>query len=268
MLSTKEMIGLFPLRGAVDIHAETATVAVARRAVELGLAHVVLKWPGSPDSSLTAVAFNDFFGGSATRFSGGVCLDLPVGGLNPRAVDVCAKSGGRFVWMPTVDARLHRERNGPEGRPTVAILDERGVLSPAAERVLDRVAFHGLILGTGHLDCAEVTQIVPAARARGIKHVVLNHPLLLDFSLADLESICKGGGVHIEHCYVPDHEKYFDVGRIVECIDRLEPECNLIADYGDYGIQANIADALIAYGVERGVVERMACDLPASLLQR
>ena len=261
------LTGRFPLAGVFDIHAETASLETMRRAIDLGLRCVVLKWPGGPDSTLTAAAFESFFKGGQTRFLGGVCLDLAVGGLNPVAVDTCAQWGGRIVWMPTVDARLHRRRNGPEGRPVVNILAADGSLLPELERVLERVAHHGLVLGTGHLDIEEVSRLIPAARGKGVRKMILNHPLLLDFPLDVLDELTRDGDVLVEHCYIPDHEMKFDVGRIAEAVETLGCERNLIADFGDYGREANIADALVAWGMDAALVSQLASDLPRRLFQ-
>jgi hypothetical protein len=35
---------------------------------------------------------------------GGICLDAPVGGLNPAAVETALNSGARIVWLPTISA--------------------------------------------------------------------------------------------------------------------------------------------------------------------
>lgn len=266
MSKMHDLIGFYPLAGTVEIHSETASADTMRRAIELGLDCVVLKWPGGPDSTLTAAAFASLLDTGHTRFLGGVCLDLAVGGLNPAAVDTCAEWGGRFVWMPTVDARLHRRRNGPEGKPVVEVLSSDGTLLPKAQQVLERVAHHEMVLGTGHLDIEEVKALIPAARHLGLKKIVLNHPLLLDFPLDLLDELTREGDVLVEHCYIPDHEMRFDVGRIVEAVDRLGWERNLIADFGDFGREVNIADALVAQGMDVATVAHLASDVPRRLL--
>src|SRR5699024_11237616 len=48
---------------------------------------------------------------------GGIVLNEFVGGLNPAAVDVSLKMGGKFVWMPTISSVQHIQHfRGSEGK--------------------------------------------------------------------------------------------------------------------------------------------------------
>jgi hypothetical protein len=195
-----------------------------------------------------------------------VVLDRAVGGLNAAAVEACASAGGIFVWLPVKDALTHRLRNDISTDGAVHVVDADGQLLPEMLAVLESVARHNLILGTGHLGPTEVAAVVPAALRHGIRRVLLNHPLLLGFSMDDLPRLASPG-VFFEHCYTPDHPKPFDVGLIAEAVRAIGPDQSLIGDFGLYGVQPNIADALIAWGMPPATVRLLASDTPAKLLE-
>ena len=102
---------------------------------------------------------------------GSIVLNHAVGGLNATAVEVAARQGARFVWLPTVSARnefakveraeangnvpvwmrfeLELREAGARPRP-VPVLDGDGAPLPALLAVLEVVARGGLVLATGH----------------------------------------------------------------------------------------------------------------------
>jgi hypothetical protein len=116
---------------------------------------------------------------------GRVALNYPVGGLNEYAVLETARQGGRIVWMPTINAR-HFTENSAGAPPMLAKAIPPGVsgltatenarLLPAAGRVLDAIAEHGLTLATGHLHPGESLLVATEAARRGIRRVIVTHP--------------------------------------------------------------------------------------------
>src|SRR5262249_23179147 len=126
---------------------------------------------------------------------GSIVLNHAVGGLNATAVEVAARLGARFVWLPTVSALgefAKVERADPDGnvpvwvrferalreagaRPQpVPVLDGDGAPLPALRAVLEVVARRGLVLATGHLSREETFAVVEAAA--GVEHVVVTNP--------------------------------------------------------------------------------------------
>jgi Family of unknown function (DUF6282) len=129
--------------------------------------------------------------------TGSIVLNHAVGGLNPTAVEVAARQGARFVWLPTVSARgevakvegadahgnvpvwvrFELELRAAGARPTaVPVIDDGGSPLPALLAVLEIVARRGLVLMTGHLSRDEVFAVVDAAVAAGVEHVVVTNP--------------------------------------------------------------------------------------------
>lgn len=104
---------------------------------------------------------------------GGIALNLPVGGINPFAVENMTRITGRLgriVWLPTFDA----EHDTPDG-PNVPIQRD-GELLPEVREVFDIIRDHDLTLATGHVSPEEVLLVVREARAAGIDRIIVTHP--------------------------------------------------------------------------------------------
>ena len=114
------------LRGAIDIHVHSFpdsrprsldAIDAARMARDRGMRAIVLKNHYEWTSGLAYIVRKQVPG---IEVFGGVDLNLPVGGINPAAVEYMAQTSGgwgRIVWMPTFDAEnAVRFR---EGEPSV-----------------------------------------------------------------------------------------------------------------------------------------------------
>src|SRR3954452_23376365 len=151
---------------------------LARRCLELGLSGFGVMSHYTATAERAAVV-NAAVGERVAV--GSIVLNHAVGGLNATAVELAARQGARFVWLPTVSAlgefatveraeangnvpvwvRFERELRaaGAPPRP-VPVLDDRGAPLPELLAVLEVVARHGLVLATGHLSCAEIFPVV------------------------------------------------------------------------------------------------------------
>ena len=137
--------------------------------------------------------------------TGSIVLNHTVGGLNAAAVEVAARQGARFVWLPTVSARgevAKVEEADPDGnvpvwvrfelelraagaRPrAVPVLDDDGAPLPALLAVLEIVARRGLVLMTGHLSRDEIFAVVDAAVAARVETIVVTNPEFPSHKLA------------------------------------------------------------------------------------
>src|SRR5262249_36971878 len=159
---------------AYDLQVHVAPDVIARRTDDVDLARdflarglkgFVLKSHYVPTAERARVVERAVPG---IRCFGGITLNHSVGGFNPVAVELAGRSGGRFVWMPTVDAR-----NEPAGRldgptaklpfwasiqrelaadgvapPPLSPLDDDGSVTPAVCRCLERIAKHDMVLAT------------------------------------------------------------------------------------------------------------------------
>jgi len=157
-----------------------------------------------------------------SRVFGAVTLNHSVGGLNAVAVELAGRTGCKIVWMPTVDAlnetagrldggsaklpfwaKIQREL-AAEGisPPPLTVVDEGGELVEAARRCLERIERHNMILATGHLGRREIFALVRAARAMGLKKVLVTHAEFPSQHLtgAEQKELADMGAL-IEHCF-------------------------------------------------------------------
>ena len=174
------------LIGAIDLHAhhdpdsyprELDAFEVAKLAQDRGMRGVVLKNHWTETAGLAYLARK--YATPGFEVFGAVTLDTAVGGVNPQAVrymvDVVG-SRGRIVWMPTHDSE-HEVRYNKETRPFVSV-SRAGALLPEVHAVIALVAQHDLALATGHVTPEETLQILRAAKAAGVKRLIVTHPLL------------------------------------------------------------------------------------------
>lgn len=107
------------------------------------------------------------------RIVAGIVLHRFVGGLNPAAVEACLRTGGRMVWMPSIDADGHArafgrtggydaQQSGLAGEPRgISIFDDDDKIRAAVFKILDLVKAAGALPVTAHLSASEVTALVP-----------------------------------------------------------------------------------------------------------
>jgi hypothetical protein len=188
---------------------------LARRCLELGLAGFGVMSHYTATAERAAVV-NAAVGERVAV--GSIVLNHAVGGLNATAVEVAARQGARFVWLPTVSAlgefakveradangnvpvwvRFERELRdaGAPPRP-VPVLDGDGAPLPDLLAVLRVVARHGLVLATGHLSPEEIAGVVDAAIATGIENIVVTNPEFPSHKLApaDQQRLAERGVV-------------------------------------------------------------------------
>lgn len=200
--------------GMTDLHAhaapsllprhgdDAATVAAER---SIGFTTVVLKaHEGSTVERATT---------AGPGAIGGIVLNSPVGGANPDAVEVAARLGGRVVWLPTVSSRVHKAgRDSAElavhrgfELSAVDVVDADGRLLPRWLDVLDVVATHDLLLCSGHLAARETVVVFTEAHRRGVRRLLVNHPLMAFLGWDDDAGVAlKSLGAHLELGILPD----------------------------------------------------------------
>lgn len=177
------------LEGAVDMHIHAGPDArslrmcdqidVGLKACDAGMRAVVFKqaWaPSACQAPLVQKVLNQWateHNRTATDVFGGVVLNYPVGGLNPRAVSAAAGYGGKFVWLPTMDASHHRRVMGQDGG--INVLDEKGHVVRDLLEIFKIVAEHDLILVLAHQSAGERLEILKEARKLGVRRILADH---------------------------------------------------------------------------------------------
>src|SRR3954471_12277527 len=157
------------VRGAFDPYVHAAPDFAPRRITDLELAERCL------ELGLGGFGLTSHYTATAERAAvvnaaagapvavGSIVLNHAVGGLNATAVEVAARQGARFVWLPTVSAtnefavveraevngnvpvwvRFELELRAAGAAPrAVPVVDEAGAPLPELRAVLDVVARH------------------------------------------------------------------------------------------------------------------------------
>ncbi len=198
------------VQGSIDMHIHHGPDAPRKRRVdalqaalqaeEMGMRAIVLKSHNYPTAPLAYIVSQ--FVHNLTVF-GSLSLDYPNGGLNPHAVEISALLGAKVVWMPTFSSVPDMERHGLSGQG-IKILDEKGMILPEVQQILDIIKSHEMVLATGHIKVAESFALVDEAKKKGITKIVITHPSSTMFG--DTMSIEKqrqmaDKGAFIEHCF-------------------------------------------------------------------
>lgn len=288
------------VRGGYDPHVHIAPdvmerriddLALARRFQEQGLAGFVLKSHYVPTAERASVVRAAVPGVDAV---GAITLNASVGGLNPIAVEIAAREGARWVWLPTVDCRNQRESRAadpPGAKPPMWArlqqeLHDEGIASPAIDvvdgdgkvtgplrDVLRVVAKHDLVLATGHLSRDEIFAVVDAATAAGVRRVVVTHPEFTSqrISPPDQRELAARGA-YLERCFTTAHTGKCSWDTVFDGVRAATPARSFFAS--DLGQPFNppvedglalLADRFLAAGFNEEEVHTMAVTNTAAL---
>lgn len=215
--------------GAIDLHVHVAPdvmrrritdTDLARRQVEEGLGGFVLKSHYVPTAERASVVKAIV---PEVEIYGAITLNGSVGGMNPVAVEIAAREGARFVWMPTVDSANQRSctAQDPEGArppmwaqlqedladrgimaPPIQVLGPDGKVLPEVQNVLEVISRYDLVLATGHLGRDEILAVVAAATEVGVKRIVVTHPEFTSQRLSPHDQRLLGEmGAYLERCF-------------------------------------------------------------------
>jgi hypothetical protein len=273
------------LVGAIDLHVHhdpdsypraVDAFEVAKAAQERGLRGIVLKNHWTETGGLAYLVRK--YATPGFEVFGAVTLDTAVGGLNPQAVRYLADVAGglgRIVWMPTHDSE-HEVRYNKESRPFVRVSRD-GALVPEANEVIAVVAEHDFTLATGHVDADEALLILRAAKAAGVKRLIVTHPLFLPqytyMSLDQLRaSIDLGAYIEIVgRTLTKDGESKDKTLTAVRALGAqhffVSSDAGLVGELNQTDTLAIAAKALRAGGVSEADLTIMFKDNPAFLVK-
>ncbi len=280
------------MTGAFDTHIHAAPdivdrvgdfLAVAQSAETARMAGLVFK-DLSGDTVDRAYAINQL--GLELKAFGGVVLDLPVGGVNPRAVQRTLSKGGRVVWMPVAHSRntLDRYRTGSlrllippdvNEEEALSVLTKDGELTAEARGVVDIVASHDAVLASGHLSVEETKALFSYAVKAGVRRLLVTHPCGLSIgATADDQRELVELGAMVEHCYAQTTPGLDDLPleSIIDAINAVGSEhCVLATDLGQAFNPPHVeglrlfVEALLASGVAAVQLRAMLQKNPARL---
>jgi hypothetical protein len=222
------------------------------------------------------------------RYVGGICLNYPVGGINPAAVDVCLRLGGRVVWMPSGHSRFHAELTGqlgnwgysdmqiynPAGAKGISVLDDKGDLTPETDEVVGLVRDHNAVLATSHLSPEEIVAVVRRAHEAGVKAVMTHIKWTPAYDLHLGKAVVELGGlVEIACSTVGGYTNRLPIADAVVMIRTLGPE-NVILASDAGGVRHPrphealrvLANNLVEYDVKPSELRQMLCTNPERLI--
>jgi hypothetical protein len=268
------------LEGAVDMHAHAApdgtprkvdAIELARMAKAAGMRAIVVKNHYEPTASVAFLVRKVVPG---IEVFGGISLDLTVGGVNPAAVEWMTKvegGYGKVVWLPTFDSEAQVKLTGDK-RPFASVVRD-GKILPEVLAVIDIAAKHDLVLEMGHSSPQESLLIIPEAKRRGVKNVVVTHAMASPGGSMNFEQLKEAAkqGALLELVWSPltDEQltleaqaiKAIGAGSFVISSDLGQPPNPLHTD----GLMA-IYKGLMAHGVSAADIDVMARKNPARLL--
>ncbi|HET7171974.1 MAG TPA: DUF6282 family protein [Gaiellales bacterium] len=286
------------LKGSVDLHVHPAPSPLPRRvdAVEaaqaaeaIGMRAIVVK--SHHHSTVTDVlALGRDLDGLPVKVFGGIALNSAVGGLNPHAVDLALKLGGRIVWFPTIGSPQHIAHHAAhpdlkfpklavhvrEERP-VDVLDEHGELRPEVHDIIGLVKEHDAILASGHMAPDRILAVFEAAHAAGVSKLLVNHPNFVVEATHEQGRRFVELGAVIEHslCMYDDRSSFYnwDIDVLLGWINAVGADRSTLGS--DLGQMKNplpseaftkIVGQLLDAGLAEADLEAMVRRNPARLL--
>lgn len=287
------------LQGAVDLHCHPApspfprrvdALEAARHYADAGFAAVVMK-SHHHNTVMDVLALRPHgIDELPVRVFGGVALNGPVGGLNPRAVDLSLKMGGRIVWFPTIASANHIEhhRTNPDlrfprlSRPLmheveITVFDADGRLREEVHEIVELIRDEGAILASGHMAPDQVFAVFKAAREAGVERMLVNHPnFVLGVTHQQARELVELGA-HVEHslCMYDDRSTFYnwpvdvllDWIRVVG-VDRTTLGSDLGQENNPLPVDSfrKVGQLLLEAGLAEGDLRRLVRDNPARLL--
>jgi Family of unknown function (DUF6282) len=286
------------LEGAVDLHVHPAPSPLPRRidaadaarlAAEAGFRAIVVK--SHHHSTVTDVLALEAEGTIPTdvRVFGGIALNGPVGGLNPRAVDLALKLGGRVVWFPTIASPQHIRHHAehPDLKfPKLAVqlkpekpieILANGRVKDEVYEILESIKDADAVLASGHLAPDRITALFEAAREVGVSRLLVNHPNFVVEATYDDARRWVALGAYVEHslCMYDDESSFYhwDVDTLVGWIEAVGPERSTLgSDLGQMGnpLPTDSFRKIVAKLLDRGLgeddIRTMVARNPAELL--
>lgn len=221
---------------------------------------------------------------------GGIVLNETIGGLNPRAVEVCLGYGRcKEVWLPSLDAAHQRQAMERDGG--IRVTDGSGELVPALVTILELLHDYNsnskqdrCSLSTCHVSNEEKADIL-----RYVKNRDMNIDVMLDHVTQEMtiltpseakEMIDLGGYLQFAQCScipwpgMQDWVIAFDYSfkLIKELIAEKGPEkLILITDAGQPGNEPvagwrMFIKTLLSQGVDEAEINVMSKDVPQKIL--
>ncbi len=200
------------LTGIIDMHIHSAPDIRQRKlddlqlmeaAVERGVRAIVIKShmvPTADRATLVNKIRQEKYPDSDFQMFGSLVMNLPVGDINPWAVEASIKLGAKEIFLPTMTAENHCRKENKEH--FVSVVKDGKIVEPLKD-VFQLVKDYDVALGTGHISPSEIFTVVEAARNAGVKKIIVTHPEfhIVGMSLEEEKRIVKDYDVLLEKVY-------------------------------------------------------------------
>ena len=284
------------LQDAIDIHIHVGpdymprygnSIRLAQEAANAGMKAIIIK--GHLTSTVaSAEAATQVVDG--IKVFGGISLNEPSGELNPRAVMVAARSGGKMVWLPTVDSAyaISKAKQGHwishyvdtsvfgYKRSGMSVLDENGALKESVLDILKICKDYDVILGTGHISPEESLKLARASKDMGYDKLEVTHPnaWLEDFTFEVMRELTSlGATLTLSYGVCSPQNGRQPVAEIAQIIREIGARhCCLITDYGQIASPSPVegyrvfCQQLLNAGISKEDIGLMTKENPGRLL--
>lgn len=284
------------VQGAVDLHYHSAPspfprkldpAEAARHYEAAGFRAVVLKSHHHNTQMDVLAIESSVLRDLKVKVYGGIALNGTVGGLNPRAVELSLRMGGKIVWFPTMSSGPHIEfhEHHTSGFPTsvlklipeaeITVFDGEGKLKPEVHEIIALIRETDAILASGHMSPPEVFAVFEAAKKAGVEKLLVQHPdFVLGVTHEDARRLADMGAF-IEHSigmYYQESEEW-PISKLKEWVEVVGPEhTSFGSDVGQATSPSpaetfeKVARLLLEAGMQERDIRRMISDNPGSLL--
>jgi hypothetical protein len=287
------------LNGAIDMHIHCApdtgprygdSVEIATIAREAGMRGIVVK-DHLTQTVHKASLTNELVPGF--ECFGAAAMNLPNGGLSPRATTFFTVLGARVIWLPTMDSEftwlkaghghydaIYATRNayGIDYKKLTLLTGGmyEGQLRKEVKQVVDVVAKANVVLCSGHHSPQETIALMEYVKAIGHKRALITHvnAFLEEFTPDVLDKLVQLGAIlEISNgVLVPLHGRQ-DPREVVSIIRRVGAEKIVLVSDGGQLENPSPADALQSFcrilmkeGVTPKEIKTMIVDNPTWLL--
>lgn len=265
------------LQGSIDFHIHSGPdifkrrmddFEVAEAAKAAGMKAVLLKNHVDCTAGRAAIAtkYTDF------PVFGGLALNHQAGGLNPEAVKVAVQMGAKEIWMPTIHATHYLKNVGAvpmfaamlkAGMTGISLLNDDGSLKDEVKKIIDSIAEADVVLASGHVSKEEAFQMVTAAKAGGVKKIVITHPTspMEAYTIQDMKDIVAAGATMLEHVVndITHQMKHpIEPEIIADALKAIGPEHSLMSTDSGQVINPAPAESMESY-----IYEMLKLDVPA-----
>ncbi|MBO1511498.1 DUF6282 family protein [Metabacillus bambusae] len=197
---------MIDLNGVIDLHIHSAPdirvrshndLELAEQATKVGAKAIVIKSHHTPTMDRAWIV-NQVY--PETNVFGSITLNHTVGGFNPYAVDYALELGAKIVWLPTIHAKNHRQKEGKSGGLEPV---QHNKIVPGLVDIFKIIAEKKAILATGHLSPKEIFFVVDEAKKQGVEKIVVTHPEfhIVGLTLADQKRLLDDFNVYFERTY-------------------------------------------------------------------